>query len=110
MTFSTKYEINFDPASAPTACRVFSAQRKQDLIISHFEEVEITLDPTIRMGRRGLMLAIFLAGTIFSAAQDIEDRIQNLYAQSAANEKNGNLEEAIQDYREIIKLNPELPA
>jgi tetratricopeptide (TPR) repeat protein len=56
------------------------------------------------------MLAILLAGTIFSAAQDIEDRIQNLYAQSAANEKNGNLEEAIKDYREIIKLNPELPA
>jgi tetratricopeptide (TPR) repeat protein len=56
------------------------------------------------------MLAILLAGTIFSAAQDGKDRIQNLYAQSAANEKNGNLEEAIKDYREIIKLNPELPA
>jgi tetratricopeptide (TPR) repeat protein len=56
------------------------------------------------------MLAIMLAGTIFSAAQDIEDRIQNLYEQSAANEKNGKLEEAIEDYREIIKLNPELPA
>jgi tetratricopeptide (TPR) repeat protein len=110
MTFSTRHEITHHPASAPTACRVFSAQRKQDLIISHFEEVEITLDPTIRLGRRGLMLAILLAGSIFSAAQDIEDRIQNLYAQSAANEKNGNLEEAIQDYREIIKLNPELPA
>jgi tetratricopeptide (TPR) repeat protein len=56
------------------------------------------------------MLAILLAGTIFSAAQDIEDRIQNLYAQSAANEKNGNLEEAIKDYREIIKLNRESQA
>lgn len=64
---------------------------------------------TIRLGRGGF-LAILLACTILSAAQDVEERVQNLYAESAANEKDGNLEGAIKDYREIIKLNPVLPA
>lgn len=69
-----------------------------------------TLDLKIRVGRWGLLFAVLIAGAIFAAAQETEDRVQSLYAQSAANENSGNLEEAIEDYREIIKINPTLPA
>jgi tetratricopeptide (TPR) repeat protein len=57
-----------------------------------------------------LLVGVVLAATICGVSQDRENDIQELYAQSAAHEKSGNIEEAIKDYLKIIKLDPTLPA
>jgi len=64
--------------------------------------------PEMKIG--AVLVAVLLIFTVPGVSQDQGNEIQDLYAQSAANEKSGNIEEAIQGYLKIIKLDPTLPA
>jgi tetratricopeptide (TPR) repeat protein len=57
-----------------------------------------------------LVVTVILTLAVCGASQDRGNDIQDLYAQSAANEKSGNIEGAIKGYLKIIKLDPTLPA
>jgi len=66
----------------------------------------------LRTGPKVLLtvLAIFALATRSSARQDPGDRIQQLYAEAKQDESSGHIDEAVQKFQEIIKLDPTLAA
>src|SRR5882672_7727975 len=78
--------------------------------IDSIESEELTSMAKAEMRIGAVLVAVFLTLAASGASQDRANEIQELYSQSAANEKSGNIEEAINGYLKIIKLDPTLPA